>query len=234
MICERREVAEMSKEKNSLQKRKMSRALQRGVLTVELALILPLFLLGTGTLICLMDVLRIQTEKTSALCEKAMEEGMDAYLEDGARPVIDIEETYTYRLPVSLVPLPALVLTGRGRVHSWIGADNRAETGIAEEMVYMAASGRVYHTDPRCSHVDLSISQVMGTEIKNLRNQQGGRYGPCRSCSKGDEPAKVVYITGNGDRYHNEMSCSRLKRTVRLVPISEVGGQPLCSRCKKR
>ncbi len=208
-------------------------ALQKGVLTVELAFVLPLFLSGVLTLVCFMDILRIQTERVSSLCEKAMEEGMYVYLTGEERPVVDIPEVRTYRLPVSIVPLPAFVITSRGRVHSWIGADREGTAGTAEEMVYVAASGHVYHTDPHCSYVDLSVRQAAGTQVEDLRNDYGALYAPCGSCSEGEEPAQVVYITGKGTRYHNQMSCSRLKRTVRMVPLSEAAGHSLCSRCRR-
>lgn len=207
--------------------------LRKGVLTVELAFVLPLFLLGTLTLIGFMDIMRVQTEKISQLCEKAMEMGIYAYAAGDRAPVIDIPEVYTYRLPVSIVPLPPMIITNRGRVHSWTGMDEGEALDEGEEMVYMAASGTVYHDNPQCSYLDLSISQALGTELGHLRNQHGARYAACESCAKGAEPAGIVYITGQGTRYHNQIRCSRLKRTVRMVPISETNGRALCSRCGK-
>lgn len=208
-------------------------ALREGVLTVELAFILPLFLLGTVTLIGFMDVMKMQTERMSQLCEKAMEQGIYAYAEAESLPEIELSETYTYRLAVSLIPFPAMVMTNRGRVHSWIGMEQKEQQDTVEEMVYLSASGSVYHTNPQCSYLNLSISQAAGDQVGNLRNQYGAKYAPCESCSKETSPAEIVYITGQGSRYHNQISCSRLKRTVRLVPLSEARGRPLCSRCRK-
>lgn len=233
----------LKKEKHSLQKHKkrfwqkaFHGALHKGVkgsMTVETAFILPLFLLGVATLICFMDVMKVQTEKISHLCERAMEEGIHAYLDEEKDLIIDVQETYDYRLPVSIVPLPAMRITNRGRVHSWIGM-NRGEGGNeAEDMVYMAVSGSVYHTNPQCSYVDISIHQEKGAEVENKRNSHGAKYTPCGSCAKGQEPAKIVYITAQGRRYHNRLSCSRLKRTVRLIPISDAEGYSQCSRCQK-
>lgn len=229
------------KKKHSLQKQRYGfwqkacfGALRRGVLTVELAFVLPLFLLGAVTLICFMDVLRLQTETISRLCEKAMEAGVYAYAAGEKLPVIDIPEICTYRLPVSIVPLPALVVRSRGRVHSWIGADKGMMADPSEEMVYVTVAGSVYHTDAQCSYVDLSITQVMGAEVGRLRNQQGARYVSCGSCAKEKGPAKIVYVTRQGGKYHNRISCSRLKRTVRLIPISGAKGLPICSRCQRK
>lgn len=206
--------------------------LQKGVLTVELAFVLPLFLMGSLTLIGFMDVMQIQTEKISRLCEKAMEMGVYAYAAGGA-DIVDIPEVYTYHLPVSIVPLPPMGITNRGRVHSWTGMDVRENLGHGEEMVYIAVSGTVYHDNPRCTYLDLSVTQVPGAEAGYLRNQHGARYAPCESCAKGAEPADIVYITGQGTRYHNRIRCSRLKRTVRMVPLSETNGRVLCSRCRQ-
>ncbi len=208
-------------------------ALRSGVMTVELTFVLILFLLCTLTLVCFMDVMRIQTEKISQLCEKAMEAGMYAYAAGESVPIIEIPEMYTYRLPVSIVPLRPLVIVNRGRVHSWTGQEGQAFAGDSEEMVYMAVSGTVYHSNSQCSYLDLSISQASGADVGLLRNQNGEKYGPCESCAKGKRPADIVYITGQGTRYHNQIRCSRLKRTVRMVPLSETEGRSLCSRCQR-
>lgn len=206
--------------------------LRKGVLTVELALVLPLFLMGTITLIGFMDVMRLQTEKISRLCEKAMEMGVYAYAAGEKVPVIEIPEVYAYRLPVSIVPLPPIVITNRGRVHSWTGKEAAEVPDVSEEMVYRTVSGSVYHTNPRCSYLDLSISQAPGSDVESMRNKNGSRYGPCESCAKGKKAADIVYITSQGTRYHNQIRCSRLKRTVRMVPISEAEDCSLCSRCR--
>ncbi len=98
------------------------------------------------------------------------------------------------------------------------------------EYVYIADDSEVYHSDRNCSHIRLTVMSVSGHEIGALRNNSGSRYRPCELCrsSIGDDE---LYITPEGDRYHNRISCSGLKRTVRVVRKSEAGDRRPCSRC---
>lgn len=40
-----------------------------------------------------------------------------------------------------------------------------------------------------------------------------------------------LYITNQGDCYHKDLGCSGIKRTVRMIRLSEVGTRRPCSRC---
>lgn len=208
-----------------------SGTLYRGSLTVESAFVLPLFFLCICTLICFMDVFKIQTEKLSALCDQAKEAGMYGYI-TGVEEDIQLPSIYTYKPPISLVPLPRLIITNQVRVHPWTGFHQRgAGSKETEEMVYVTPTGGVYHNSIGCSYLDLSVQTVAGGQVDSLRNESGGKYHACERCSGGGALAGIVYITDYGNRYHNQASCSGLKRTVRLVKKSELGAMHLCSRC---
>lgn len=201
-------------------------------LTVESAVILPVFFLCMCTMICFMDIYKLQTEKLTQLCEQAREMGMYAY-PLGTESDLEVPSVYTYRAQVSFVRLPTLVMTNRVRVHPWTGY-HPGEDGESEPetMVYITETGGVYHTSTSCSYVDLSIRQESGTAISSLRNKSGAKYHACDRCADGLEPAGVVYVTNYGTRYHNLASCSGLKRSVRLVKKSEIPDLRQCSRCQ--
>lgn len=208
-------------------------------LTAEAAVILPLFLLAILSFISVMNVCQTQITAQAELAEKAKKMSMYAYLADDYMnsEYIDLAETKTYRLEVSLVPLYRVNLALRGRVHTWTGrseGERRADAeNIFEEMVYVTDNQSVYHTDSHCSYLDLSIRGVQKEDLSLLRNEEGGRYYSCDKCCNGDEGCTVYYITDHGDCYHASQACSGLIRKVRLIRKSEAGAISCCSRCRE-
>lgn len=203
----------------------------RGSLTVESAFVLPLFFLCICTLICFMDIYRLQTEKLTRLCQDTKEAGMYAYI-SGMKNDIQLPSIYTYQVSISVIPLPTLIMTNNVRVHPWTGYHKTgAEEDAFGEMVYVTANGGVYHTNGSCSYLNLSIRQSSGSSVDQLRNQHGAKYHACEICSDRQAPASTVYITDSGSRYHNKSGCSGLKRSVRLVKKAELGNIRLCKRC---
>ncbi len=203
----------------------------KGSLTVESAFILPLFFLCICTLICFMDIYRLQEEKLTKLCEDTMEAGMFAYSTDKTDDLTR-GTIYRYQPPISVVPLPAVIMGNTVTVHPWTGYHSLdGENASYEEMVYVTETGSVYHRSAGCTYLKLSIQMVSSGQLDSLRNDSGAKYYACEKCVGTNAPAASVYITNKGNRYHNLSSCSGLKRTVRLVKISEVHGMRACSRC---
>ena len=209
--------------------------IKKGSLAVETALVLPLFFLGMVTLISFMDIYKLQTEHLTALCTKAKQAGMYAYLPGGdSVDDITLPDIYTYKPFGGLIPLPDVVVYNHVKVHAWTGTefpDNGGEQGETEPMVYVTASGSVYHKNPGCSYLNVSLKQIPGSSAKSAYNKYGEHYSACEICSRNQNPAGVVYVTEQGNRYHNLESCSGLKRSVRLVKASSVSEMGACSRC---
>lgn len=209
--------------------------MRKGSLAVETALVLPLFFLGMITLISFMDIYKLQTEHLTALCTRAKQTGMYAYLPGGESVEnITLPDIYIYEPFGGLLPLPGVVIYNHVKVHAWTGTeypDNGGGQGEMEQMVYVTASGSVYHKNPGCSYLNVSLKQIPGSAAKSVSNQYGEHYSACEICSRNQNPAGIVYITEQGNRYHNLEFCSGLKRSVRLVKASSVSEMSACSRC---
>ena len=215
--------------------RRKADTLRKGSLAVETVFVLPLFFLGMVTLISFMDIYKLQTEHLTALCTRAKQAGMYAYIA-GESSVGDITlpDIYTYKAFGGLIPLSEVIVYNHVKVHAWTGTeyqDNGGEQGETEQMVYVTESGSVYHRNPGCSYLNVSLKQIPGSAVKSAGNQYGEHYSACEICSRNQNPAGVVYVTERGNRYHNLESCSGLKRTVRLVKASSVQEMGACSRC---
>lgn len=90
----------------------------------------------------------------------------------------------------------------------------------------------VYHRDYHCNYLELSIRTVNAGTVDDLRNNDQEKYHPCDKCVHGSA-ASQVYLTDYGNRYHNSLSCSGLKRTVYAIPVSEAVGKGACTKCSK-
>lgn len=208
----------------------------KGSLAVETALVLPLFFLGIVTMISFMDIYQLQTEHLTALCSRAKQAGMYAYLTGGnSVEEMTVPDIYTYHPFGGLVPLRDVRMINYVKVHTWTGktyeknvsdAENKTET-----MVYVTESGNVCHKDLGCSYLNLSINQIPGNRVAGLKNENGESYSACEICSRNQKPAGMVFVTGQGNRYHNLETCSGLKRNVRLIKESDAAGMGMCSRC---
>lgn len=148
---------------------------------------------------------------------------------------IDLVLTYQIRSPIRVISLPGSFFLQRARVRAWTGrstggGDGEAGDAADGDCVYVTETGTVYHEDPDCTHLRLSIREVQKSSLGRLRNSSGGKYHDCERCG-GAAVDGMVYITEDGDRCHSSLSCSGLKRTVRQVPRAELGDMRACSRC---
>ncbi len=255
-------------------------------LTVETALVLPIFLFAMLTVIMVGEAVRFSSNLNASLMETAKKMSIYAYagknvpagglagsvggkvisMTAGKNMVItDLGKGYIEGSPVEsgssglsfihssvmgpdqmidlntvwkmkiLFPLPGINgfrVIDRARIRAFTGYDNTRRSdrsGESEEMVFITEKGTVYHRDRNCRHLNININTVNRASVKGMRNSSGGKYYPCEYCGKG--AGDNLYITEDGDRYHTKISCPGLKRTIKTVPISEVGGRAPCARC---
>lgn len=116
--------------------------------------------------------------------------------------------------------------TSKKRIFTGYVPHNGEDEG-KDRMVYLAENGKVYHISPTCSHICLRISD--GDAIRELIKK--GRLRACEKCMNEEEIPKVLYVTVQGECYHSSLSCSGLKRTVRMVRLSEIPDMRICKDC---
>ena len=117
--------------------------------------------------------------------------------------------------------------TGRNGSEKKEGADEAGKD--TDSLVYVTATGKVYHKDEECTYLKLSVREVSLESLDGLRNDGGGIYHACESC--GGHAGEMVYITDHGNRYHSTLTCSGLKRTVNQMTLEEAEGMRACSKC---
>ena len=142
---------------------------------------------------------------------------------------ISVTVRYKIQLPLPLFNSPSAELEEHFIISAWTGYQggrNENDAGI----VYVTDNEAVYHEEYGCSYLQLSIRFVPASELEMMRNEGGGRYHACDKCVFGTAMTGV-YITGTGNKYHNSLNCSGLKRTIHAVEKSEVSGIGGCSRC---
>lgn len=142
--------------------------------------------------------------------------------EDGER--FEVLVTYQVAPFGEMAGIKGFRMANRYYGHFWNGYE------IPTDVVYVAETGEVYHIDPMCTHLFLSVRQVSLQEAYRSRNRNGEKYSLCEYCEK-SEAKNTVYITEEGNRFHYKKHCTGLKRTVFEVPVDEKEGYRACSRC---
>lgn len=147
--------------------------------------------------------------------------------------ILDIVVNYTYKIPFLPSSIANLNFVQRSKTHVWTGREIKLGIDGSEskkKTVYITPTGTVYHTSKTCPYLDLSIHMVLYSQISSLRNKGAAKYYRCPECAKKTTPS-TVYITDYGTRWHTNLNCSGLKRTIIEKDISEIGDMHECTKC---
>lgn len=148
----------------------------------------------------------------------------------GTEDTIDLVVTYSVAPWIKTAGFMSFRMANRYYGHIWNGyaISGQAQAG---ETVYVAENGQVYHLDRSCTHLKLSVREISAEALDAARNNYGKRYEACEKCVRGRR-TEIVFITGEGDKYHYNRACPGLKRTVSpmLKQDAEKRYRP-CSRC---
>ena len=142
-------------------------------------------------------------------------------------------------MAVSVTVLPASasgeasgeILSGTDAAALIDAQGNLSLTDPEEDYVYITPEGEAYHLSTDCNYLKLSIESVKYSELAALRNDSDHKYYPCSICAEENTSCDNVYITSYGEYFHTDLNCLGLKRTIYMVPLSEVGNRHLCSKC---
>lgn len=143
---------------------------------------------------------------------------------------MNIRIEYEIRLPVPVFTNLSAKRTEKFKMSAWTGCREDMGRENDDSTVYITENGIVYHEDYQCSYLQLSVRFVPYEEVESMRNLWGKIYRPCEKCVIG-KAMTGIYITEQGIRYHNSLTCSGLKRTIRAVEKSDVRWMGGCSRC---
>jgi len=181
----------------------------------------------------------VKADLAKKINEKYIENGIDGldfsesdFSDD---EIIDLKVKYTGNVPFNLIKDINPVFYIRAISHK----DNGYTDGLSGyvnsnnlEYVYITYNSSVYHMSKNCSHIKLAISQTDSKNVKKLRNLNGHKYYPCEVC-KSSLKDNVLYVTDDGTKYHNDITCSGLKRSVRRVTMEKAlgEGKRACNRC---
>lgn len=152
-----------------------------------------------------------------------------------ANGVIDLVVTYKVKNPFLPVPAEGMELRQRCYIKAWLGYDVRDEEE-PESMAYIAETGEVYHLYSDCSYLKPNI--MLAAYNMGFVGVGDKTYKACEVCVKKSFSlfgGLTVYITETGEKYHKDISCRTLKRTVYEIPLCEASvTYRLCTRCEKR
>lgn len=148
--------------------------------------------------------------------------------------IIDLVADYRIRPFMPLPDFDGFPMQSRYYGHAFVGyaLSGEAEDDSAGQDVYVfiTPTGHVYHMNRECTYLQPSITPIPAGDLKGARNNSGGKYYPCEVCSPSGQG--LMFITREGNRFHNSATCPALKRTVYAVTLESVKDHmPACSKC---
>lgn len=148
--------------------------------------------------------------------------------------------SYQVKPKFSLIKIPWTFFIQKAVVRGWTGRSGSTVSGgeaIKEDphqRVYITDHGHVFHTDPDCKHLKLTIRETNREHLKAERNSSGSRYKPCAYCISHGKSTGPVYITPYGECFHTCLDCPGLTRTTHEIERGECMDMCECEDCQKR
>lgn len=205
-----------------------------GNMTVEAALVLPVFLFAAVNLLSLLLMFRTYSAEEAKLHQTGRQMALYAYGQESGDSEIRLMNVNRIKSPFGIAAFGGGYTANGCVMHKWNGYDLNGTAGERpekeEELVYITRSGSAYHRERGCRYLNPAIQMVDRNDAENADTEDGGKYTPCLVC--GGESG-LVYITEGGNRYHSTVNCTGLKRTIESVTLTEAieAGRHPCPSC---
>lgn len=197
----------------------------KGSVTLEAAVVLPLFLLAVSHLIFWISFLDQERSLVAEINAKSRKLAVESFVL-GAEDDEPIEISKGAYLRGEYFLRTSIARPFTGRYYDTAGMD-------ADEykLAFITKNGEVYHRSLICSHIKISVKEVT-QGVSALRNQSGEKYKPCEFCVKKKDGQKY-FITKHGNRYHYDRTCKGIKRSIRLInlKLAKELGFGACKKC---
>ena len=229
--------------------------LSRGSLTVETALILPLFLFAMVTVLFLFRVLELQYVVGEALdkavAEAALQKEISAQEVENAVKRLFYKKLAKKDAQVSLINLEwagfswedsgtdetyiDVKVAYQVKLPGWILRNRMlavTECSRSRRWTGMSGAGAngsygewVYITPEGSVYHRSRDCTHLKLSIQSVPAETASGYRACELCGEGKEVTPLVYITQEGECYHTKLNCSGLKRTVYMIPLMQAEGR---------
>lgn len=146
---------------------------------------------------------------------------------------VQLNAKYQIKFPIAVFGRKTFAVCQHTSYRKWIGLKKGVNQNDTDTWVYVADHGVVYHKTSGCSYLSLSIQSISQADILDYRNENGEKYYQCEVCAHKKNKFGKVYITNYGNRYHLDLNCRALNRTIEMVKLSETGEMRACSKCWK-
>ena len=173
----------------------------------------------------------LSRQKLSFLCVEEDDVNILTTLDDRGKGNLSMEVSYQVQNFIDWLPIGEVQVRDHFFVHGFVGYTGTptGKEGTMVTYVYVTPFGTKYHMVENCTYLKVKLQTAKTEEMEGLRNASGEIYRPCEVC--GTDRDGLCYYTKWGNRYHIHSDCSALKRTVYLIPISQVGTRTACSKC---
>ena len=208
----------------------------RASMCLEASLSFSFFLFFLVNVFSIIFLFMTYAQDLAALQQQGKNLAAYAYVTEGIyggnEEKIYLQKNRVIESQYAILSVPNCRLHTKCVIKPWTGYDVTQGKNREEEdtIVYMTEHGSVYHKNRSCTHLSLSIQAIASAIVRDKRNESGECYYPCEYC--GDTGlVTVVFITSHGNKYHTTTKCRGLKRSVKSIRLSEVGGVNPCKKC---